>query len=57
LRYVWLVDGSTCERCGGPMKWVEVATEPDAIRRVLAELGQEDRHDVRQRATLAIHEQ
>jgi hypothetical protein len=38
LRHVWQVDVSTCSRCGGPMRWVEVATEPDAIRRVLAEL-------------------
>jgi hypothetical protein len=38
LRHVWQVDVSTCSRCGGEMKWVEVATEPDAIRRVLAEL-------------------
>jgi hypothetical protein len=32
------------------MKWIEVATEPDAIRRVLAGLGHEDRHDARRRA-------
>jgi hypothetical protein len=38
LRHVWHADVSTCRRCGGPMKWVEVATEPGAIRRVLAEL-------------------
>jgi hypothetical protein len=38
LRHIWQVDVGTCSRCGGPMKWVEVATEPDAIRRVLAEL-------------------
>jgi hypothetical protein len=38
LRYVWQADVSACSRCGGPMKWVEVATEPEAIGRVLAEL-------------------
>jgi hypothetical protein len=30
-RHVWELDVSTCARCGGPMKWVEVATEPDAL--------------------------
>jgi hypothetical protein len=25
--------------CGGPMKWLEVATEPDAIARALADHG------------------
>jgi hypothetical protein len=39
LRYVWEVDVSRCRLCGGPMKWVEVATEPDAIARVLREVG------------------
>ncbi len=38
LHYVWQPDVSTCPRCGGSVKWVEVATEPEAIRRVLAEL-------------------
>lgn len=38
LRHVWQIDVSTCSRCGGAMKWVEVATEPEAIARVLAEL-------------------
>jgi hypothetical protein len=38
LRHVWQADVSTCVRCGGLMKWVEVGTEPDAIRRVLAQL-------------------
>jgi hypothetical protein len=38
LRHVWQVDVSTCPRCGGAMRWVEVATAPDAIARVLAEL-------------------
>lgn len=42
LRYVWEVDVSTCVRCGGPLKWVEVATEPEAIARVLREVGQGD---------------
>jgi hypothetical protein len=38
LRHVWQVDVSTCELCGGAMKWIEVATEPGAIARVLREL-------------------
>jgi hypothetical protein len=39
LRHVWQADVSVCPRCGGNMRWVEVATEPAAIRRVLVELG------------------
>jgi hypothetical protein len=45
LRHVWEADVSTCPRCGGPMMWLEVATEPDAIRRVLAELEGADSDD------------
>jgi hypothetical protein len=55
LRHVWELDVSTCARCGGPMKWVEVATEPDAIRRVLAGLGHEHGHDGRRRAPRSWH--
>ncbi len=32
LRHVWKVDVSICPRCSGPMKWVDVATEAEAIR-------------------------
>jgi hypothetical protein len=39
LRHVCEVEVSICERCGGAMKWVQVATEPAAIARVLGELG------------------
>jgi hypothetical protein len=39
LRHVWEVEVSICERCGGAMNWVQVATEPAAIARVLRELG------------------
>jgi hypothetical protein len=42
LRHVWEVDVSTCLRCGGAMKWIEVATEPAAIARVLARLRTAD---------------
>jgi hypothetical protein len=45
LRHVWEADVSTCPRCGGRMKWLEVATEPDAIGRVLAELERVDSDD------------
>ena len=44
LRHVWQVDVSTCELCGGAMKWVEVATEPAAIARVLSEFDHAHRH-------------
>jgi hypothetical protein len=39
LRHVWQVDVSICQRCGGPMKWVQVATEPEAIAKALREVG------------------
>jgi hypothetical protein len=51
LRYVWQADVSTCSRCGGPMKWVEVATAPEAIRRVLAELDLQGADDPTPRRT------
>ncbi|MBN2196052.1 MAG: hypothetical protein JW751_24765 [Polyangiaceae bacterium] len=50
MRHVWEVDVSTCTRCGGPMKWVEVATEPHAIARVLAELEPSDEDQVKRAA-------
>ncbi len=37
LRHVFRVDVDTCSQCGGPMRWVEAATTPDAIGRLLAE--------------------
>ena len=36
LAHVFRADVDTCVRCGGPMRWVEVATEPAAIARLLA---------------------
>jgi hypothetical protein len=36
---VFAADLSTCERCGGSMRWKEVATTPDAIDRLLARHG------------------
>ncbi|MBN1605895.1 MAG: transposase [Polyangiaceae bacterium] len=36
LAHVFRADMDTCVRCGGPMRWVEVATEPGAIARRLA---------------------
>jgi hypothetical protein len=33
--HVFRADVDTCVRCGGPMRWVEVATEPGAIARLL----------------------
>ena len=32
-------DVSVCPRCQGPTTWLEVATEPDAIDRAMAEHG------------------
>jgi hypothetical protein len=39
LRRVFRAELSTCCRCGGAMRWVEVATERDAIARLLAKHG------------------
>ena len=39
LRHVFAADLDTCPRCGGAMRWVEVATTDNAIARVLAEQG------------------
>jgi hypothetical protein len=39
LRHVYAADLSTCERCGGRMRWKELATTPDAIARLLARHG------------------
>ncbi|MGH6949757.1 MAG: transposase, partial [Vitreimonas sp.] len=39
LRHVFAADLQTCQRCGGRMRWQEVATTPDAIARLLARHG------------------
>jgi hypothetical protein len=39
LRHVFEVDVTTCPRCSGPMRWIEAATVPDAIARLLAKHG------------------
>ena len=39
LRHVFRHDVSVCPRCQGPTTWLEVATEPDAIGRAMADHG------------------
>jgi hypothetical protein len=39
LRHVFAEDVDTCSQCGGPMRWLEAATTPDAIARLLADHG------------------
>lgn len=39
LRHVFDEEVSICPRCAGPTTWLEVATEPDAISRALADHG------------------
>jgi hypothetical protein len=39
LRHVFRADVETCTRCGGPMRWVEAATQQPAIARLLAKHG------------------
>ena len=40
LRHVFLKDVSHCPRCGGPMRWAEVATTPEAIERLMVAHGE-----------------
>ena len=37
LRYVFSTDVSHCSHCGERMQWVEVATTPEALTRLLAD--------------------
>jgi Putative transposase/Transposase zinc-binding domain len=39
IGHVFLADVEHCTRCGGPMRWVEVATSAEAIARLLAKHG------------------
>jgi hypothetical protein len=39
LRHVFEVDVTTCPRCGGATRWLEAATKPEAIARLLAKHG------------------
>ncbi len=39
LRHVFQLDVSTCVRCGGVTRWLEAATTPEALARVLAKHG------------------
>ena len=43
LRHVFREDVETCERCGGPMRWAEVADNPEAIARLMHKHGLEAR--------------
>jgi hypothetical protein len=39
LRHVFGEDLQSCPHCAGPMRWLEAATTPDAIARLLAKHG------------------
>src|SRR5690606_29853616 len=39
LKHVFAEDVESCIRCGGPMRWIEVATTPEDIACLLAEHG------------------
>ena len=39
LRHVFEIDVTTCPWCGGATRWLEAATKPDAIARLLAKHG------------------
>lgn len=40
LKHVWQIDVTTCIRCGGHVRWIEAATEPEDIARLLAAHGE-----------------
>jgi len=50
LKHVWLDDFSVCPKLPGPMRWLEVATNPDDIVRLLARHGLADPPAPRPRA-------
>jgi len=50
LRHVFAIDMSTCPHCAGPMRWLEAATTPDAIAKLLAKHGLGPRPPPRDRA-------
>lgn len=39
VRHVFLEDVTVCPKCSGPMRWLEIATKPDDIARLLARHG------------------
>jgi len=53
LKHVFRADVDSCERCGGPMRWVEVATEPGAIARLVAKHGLASEPQAERRARAA----
>ena len=50
LRHVFGEDLQSCPHCQGPMRWLEAATTPDAIARLLAKHGLGPRPPPRDRA-------
>ena len=53
LAHVFRADLDTCVRCGGSMRWVEVATEPGAIARLLGKHGLAPEGEAERRARVA----
>ena len=39
LGHVFQADVETCRKCGGPMRWAEVADEPEVIARIMSKHG------------------
>ena len=52
LQRVFAVDVMTCPRCRGDMRLVKIASTPDEVERVLAELGLGPRPPPRPQPTL-----
>ena len=39
LKHMFHENVDVCSRCGGPMRWLEAATTPDSIARLMASHG------------------
>jgi hypothetical protein len=54
LKHVFQADVDSCIRCGGPMRWVEAATTPEPIARLMAKHGFAPRAPPTRRPPLAM---
>ena len=50
IRHVFLEDVTVCPKCSGPMRWLELATTPEAIAELLARHGLAEAPSPRPRA-------
>jgi hypothetical protein len=43
LAHVFQADAETCQKCGGPMRWADVADQPEVIAHIMSKHGVEVR--------------